>query len=474
MKKVFNASILAAAVALSFGANAADVAISQTLDITNEASAAKVAGTAFNADITFYNREELSAGDKVTLSFPFGTTLPLVADITVDTGAGVGTFESPVLVAEDTVKKIGPKIELVVATGSPVLNNSKTVVQLAGAAPAYLPTAGQLVYSAEDGFSGDAKDTTGQNSVALTTSTDQEVASVSAVFDGYVNRLNRDTYVTTKGNLVAEVTSTRPTATVKATVATETLVLTAKKDLADLTKASLYSCDDNSAVSFSATGVASCASGNLETVDVAAAAFACSDAAAVPACSDTVVFDTSGLTYAAVTGGDQAKFSIYLTPTASKDIPLTTYTVDRVVTYTAAPTNLEYKYVNGADFGMFKLDASVVNVPYLPVGLGLTPNVEIANAGNTDAAIQLEGFDQNGVAYGPVALTKVAKKGAVTKVSEADIQAAFGLATDGSTAGKKKLSVTFVLDADAEDITLAPYYRQGESRVNVMSDQYKK
>jgi general secretion pathway protein K len=58
----------------------------------------------------------------------------------------------------------------------------------------------------------------------------------------------------------------------------------------------------------------------------------------------------------------------------------------------------------------------------------------------------------------------------VTKVAEADIEAAFGLAANA----KKKLSVTFVLDADAADITLAPYYRENESRVNVMSDQYKK
>lgn len=477
MNKVFNASVLAAAVALSFGANAADVSISKTADITKEASAAKVAVAAFNADITFYNRQELSAGDVVYISFPLGTVLPIAGEIFVDKGNGVGSFEAVAVVAATAT--VGPKIKLVVATGSPVLNNSKTIVKLGytdattAVAPTYIPVSGNAVYSAEDGFSGAAKDTTGSNSVALTTSVDQEVVSVTTKFNGFIKRLERDTYETSKGVLVAEVTSMRNTATVKAPVApagfSQALVLKAATSLDNLAGASIAACNDNSSVAFDATGVASCASGVLQaavTVDVAD--FTCSDPAKT--CKDTITFDTASFGYKAVTGGDKAQFGVYLLPTADKDIPATTYTVTRSVSYTAAPANLTYKYLDNADLGLFKLDASVVNVPYLPVGLGLTPNVEIANAGSTDAEIQIEAFDQNGVAYPAVTLPFKAGKKAVTKVSEAAIEKAFGLAA-GS---KKKLSVTFVIDANAADITLAPYYREGESRVNVLSDQYKK
>ncbi|WP_434950908.1 hypothetical protein ACRWQL_15610 [Shewanella sp. HL-SH4] len=483
MKKVFNASVLAAAVALSFGANAADISISAKANITKEASAAKVAVTAFNADITFYNRQELAGGDIVYISFPLGTVLPVAGEIFVDKGTGVGSFKSPVTVVPATAT-VGPKIKLEVTTGSPVLNNSKTVIKLGytdlttAVAATYVPVSGNAVYSAEDGFSGSAKDTTGTNSVALTTTVDQETVSVTTKFDGFVKRLNRDTYETSKGTLVAEVTSVRNPATVKATPVvaggSQTLVLKAAADIGNVSKAVVAACTDFSTPAFTTAGVASCTTGALvaPAVEVLAAAFTCADATKVPACKDTVTFDTASLvhTATATAGESKAKFGVYLVPTATKDIPTTTYSVTRSVVYQAAPTNLTYKYLDNADLGKFKLDASVVNVPYLPVGYDLTPNVEIANAGSTDAEIQIEGFDQNGVVYTAKTLTVKAGKKAVTKVSEADIETAFGLPANS----KKKLSVTFVIDANAADITLAPYYRQNESRVNVMSDQYKK
>ncbi|WP_394146924.1 hypothetical protein [Shewanella atlantica] len=489
MKKVFNASILAAAVALSFGANAADVEIDTKLSITQEAAAAGVASAEYGATFTFYNREELAAGDIVTITFPIGTVIDAAETFI---GAGVGSFD-PAVVADSGSATKNPTVKLTVATGSPVLANSKTLVYLGNntgtnAVPVlndgFLPKVGNAVYTAEDGFSGTPKDTTGSNTVALTTSTAQETASVATKFNGFIKRDARGTFETSKGTLVAEVTVARPAATTKAAVASETLVITGK-NFDTVTQVEAAICSDGSAIAADLTSGqpvfadAGCAgAATAIKVPVLAAAATCGGVACVaPAKPDTFTIDTATLTAVlpaavAPATGVAGKFAVAFTSDTTKTFPTGSLTVDRSVEYTkvTATTNPVFDYIKDADFGKFQLDASVVNVPYLPVGYGLTPNVEIANAGSTDAAIQLEGFDQYGVAYGPVAITTVAKKGAVTKVSEGDIQTAFGLAdTD-----KKKLSVTFVLDADAEDITLAPYYRQNESRVNVMSDQYKK
>lgn len=469
MNKVFKASIIAATLAAAFGANAADISIDKKLNITKEAAAAGVASVVYPAEITVYNRQELSAGDVVTLTFPIGTVFGVV---TFDKGDGIGNFEAPVVALGSAT--VAPTIKLKVATGSPVLNNSKTIVKMAD----FLPKSGNAVYTAADGFSGAAKDTTGTNAVALTTSTDQEVVAVATKFNGFLKRDARGTFETSKGVLVAEVSVSRPEAATVADIVTETLSLTGKNfDLVTSVEAAI--CNDGTDIITTLTSgqpVLSCTVA-LNKVTVAGAASCAGAVCAGAAKPDTFTFNTAALTAALPAAVDPAtgvagKIAIAFTSNTTKTFPVGSLTATRSVSYdnVGAGADPVFNYIKDVDAGKFQLDASVVNVPYLPVGLGLTPNVEIANAGSTDAAIQLEAFDQNGVAYGPVAIAKVAKKGAVTKVGEADIEAAFGLGKDSG----KKLSVTFVLDADADDITLAPYYRQNESRVNVITDQYKK
>ena len=125
-------------------------------------------------------------------------------------------------------------------------------------------------------------------------------------------------------------------------------------------------------------------------------------------------------------------------------------------------------FILASDFGKFQLDASVVNVPYLPVGYGFTPNIEISNMGAA-GDIMLEGHDNKGNVYPSYLLSKKTAANGLMTVTEKDIEEAFGLAPDSKT----KVSVTLVIDADADDISLAPYYRQNESRINIISDQYK-
>ena len=450
MNKVFKASVLAAAVALSFGANAADLSAQASVTVTAEAVASEVAITATPATIRVISRAELVPGDKVTLTFPKGTSftgnIALPADFDIAYGNGTFTFTKVKWTAETptTLATLTMEVQL----GNPVINNSAYDLKFLGL---FTPAAGDVTYKAEDGTTGEAKDTSGNNKVSLVKTIDQYSSKVDTKFDGFIDRLDRKTFVASKGTTIAKIQATDNSADADfpAPVLSNSVIVTAAQGFANVIAASITD--------------------GVTTIP------------AVPAC-DVVVADCvkNTITFDALNGTgtdlDVTKaWAISVTaPTAAATdkLPVTTFTVNHVVTYDHAGTasNPVYKYLNAADLGLFKLDASVVNVPYLPVGLGLTPNVEIANAGAADASIQLEGFDQNGVPYGPVSIAKVAKKGAVTKVSEADIEAAFGLGKDSG----KKLSVTFVLDADAADITLAPYYRQNESRVNVITDQYKK
>jgi len=176
-------------------------------------------------------------------------------------------------------------------------------------------------------------------------------------------------------------------------------------------------------------------------------------------------------TAVAFTGLDPADTAVTYTPIPTVAIPLNAITYSAVVVGRdgANAEDVTVELATAQDAGQWELNASVVNVPYLPVGYGLTPNIEIANAGSTDAAISLEAFDQFGNEYPRKEISVVAKKNSVTKVSEADMQAAFGI----GAGVPRKLSVTVVVDADAEDITLVPYYRQGDSRMGVITDQYK-
>jgi hypothetical protein len=170
-----------------------------------------------------------------------------------------------------------------------------------------------------------------------------------------------------------------------------------------------------------------------------------------------------------VTGfGTIYNFGVSSASGADKDSLVTPFYVSADIKVSGATKSAEY--LAKSNFGAWDLEGGVINVPYLPVNYPhLSANVEISNEDSKDAVIYVEAFDQDGNYYPRVQLPQVAAGKTVTKVSDADLINAFGLA------GNRKLSVTFTFDAegDADLITLAPYYRQNESRINVLSDEYK-
>jgi hypothetical protein len=125
--------------------------------------------------------------------------------------------------------------------------------------------------------------------------------------------------------------------------------------------------------------------------------------------------------------------------------------------------------------GQWMLDATVINVPYLPVGYadaGTFATVEIANDG-TESANVMATFIMNGVVDGVDALRSESfdlgdvPANTVVKYSAAALATAFGIE------GSAKLSVTFNIDAYAQDISAYATVQSGTGRSEVSNSQTK-
>jgi hypothetical protein len=444
MKTVFKASLLASALALSMGAQAAtvsstplllsaegvaqgEVALDQTLTLdvvvdVQHPSASTITLT-FDANIDL---DDLVGG--AVLNDPASGT-GVAGDITFNYGTGSFTFDNVVI---DTTTDGAHTISFQVNLGNPLTADSAFRMIIAGAA-VDISGASTLSYSAKTAAS--ALIETGSGVIAKTSS--QFSFVVAEEYDDLIDRLDRTTFITAGVTDALTVTFTNDE-TMAAALTDVSGTLTLEGDFTDALDA-----DFTSASLAAATGT-------------------------VNATEDEVSYPVVLADVVNTDGTDNDFILTYTKTTGANDIPVTG-DINVVLDLVAVNGDSSTVTYGTNDGGQWALDASIVNVPYLPVGYGLSPNVEIANDASTDASIQVEAFDQYGTQYGPATLSFEAEGKTVTKVSEAHLQAAFGLATTD----KRKLSVTFVLDADADKITLAPYYKEGTSRVNVMSDQYK-
>jgi hypothetical protein len=131
-------------------------------------------------------------------------------------------------------------------------------------------------------------------------------------------------------------------------------------------------------------------------------------------------------------------------------------------------------------FGEWILDQAIINVPYMPIGYkanGIDAVFEIANRGWADAPIKVKGFDQYGNVYPATALIDagkqenggVASAQTIVKVSADDILETFGL----KEGDKRKMNITFMIDANRADIDLVPYYNNNGGRTPLINSQYK-
>ncbi|NRD74683.1 hypothetical protein HQQ94_15930 [Shewanella sp. VB17] len=467
MKKIFTASLLAAAVAMSFSASAVTIGSTTITQLSQEGVAQGVTTGVIPLEFDVTVQAEHPAGSTITLTFDDKVDLGAIAvaggvvtqspaggkgaagDLGFDYGTGSFTFDNVVV---DTV---AGTIMFDVNLGNPLTANSAFRVTIG--AHGYGTLTGDPL-----GDGNDVVDLSGATSVTYAS----ETAGAVAIEAG-------------TGVVAEEVSQFAFSVPTKFDQLIDRTVLT---QFADTTVADQlqYTINNNEALEASLsivsgfvvldgtfTGLVSVANA-AGTNDFATGSFADPGNPVVSAGFDELTMALIVAEIGAV-GADVTEDIDFALVTAATDIPETgAITASLLLT----PSNggaAEFTVASNIAAGEWALDSSIVNVPYLPVGFGLTPNVEIANEMATNSDIQIRGFDQNGVVYPLTMLPFQANANTVTKVSEADIETAFGLAADSKT----KLSVTFVIDADADKISVAPYYRQNESRINVLSDQYK-
>jgi hypothetical protein len=138
---------------------------------------------------------------------------------------------------------------------------------------------------------------------------------------------------------------------------------------------------------------------------------------------------------------------------------------------------MQLDYTNGTstafnlpsvDAGEWALDATVINVPYFPVGFeGTSTSVHFANESAADADVIVTAIDDEGNTYGPLDLGSDFAAETVTKVSQGAIMSLFGL-TDST-----KLSVTFNIDADDGDVNAYAFTTDDTGRTEISNSQLK-
>lgn len=448
MKKLFNASLVALAVAGTFGAQAATIS-STPLQMSEQGVAAGL--VAENQDLTFdiVVDQEHPASSTITLTFDANVDLDTLAaavggvvtndpalgtgqsgDISFDYGTGSFTFDNVVI---DTTTVGAHTISFDVNLGNPILANSafrvtlgNTAVDIAGASTLSYVANKSDSTEIETG-SGVISETQGQFSYAVTTE-----------YDALIDRTDRTQFIAADDTLGRDDLMTftlTDNATLAASVAITSLDVKIAGDFTDLLDAD-----------FTLTGgTPPTAVLNVDKDEL------------------TVNVLAADITSDGTVNSYTVDFSSTVPAT---ELPITTFVGDVFVNGTAVYDTTPYTLATNVDHGEWALDASVVNVPYLPLGYEtLSANVEYSNHSNTDAEVSITAFDNEGTEY--AGDLPIAPAHTVTKYSDAQIIAALGVE------GSKKLNITFISNADADKVSVVPYYRQGDSRVQTINDQYK-
>ncbi|MDW2276059.1 MULTISPECIES: hypothetical protein [unclassified Vibrio] len=445
MKKLFNASLVALAVAGTFSANAADISVNgDALKISTEA---KEVGLKYDGTLTFDTivKKDHSAGAEIVLSFSENVDLSGVTggacsglnsgtftcnDLTFDVGTGSFTFDA--VAVDNTAKTISFNVNL----GNPMIANSAfrtSIDNMSIAGSSNLDYASNL---------GGAEIETG--SAVIATEASQYSFAVQTEYNNRVERVNQETFAT----FAADESDLKDVARVNILDKASEFDVAAFTVDSDIKVSADLHLGDATETAFAISGTTGTAPAPV-TVDAKLAGFT-STLTALDATTATVITFTNG---------------------SSEQIALTNFAIDAGVEYgnlASAPTETGTKTLaQAANLGKWELDASVVNVPYLPVGYeNLSSNVEYSNHGSAAAEVSISAFDNKGNEYTGT-LANAAPK-TVTKYSEDDIMGALGI-TEAT-----KLNITFISDADEENVSIVPYYRQGDSRVQSINDQYKK
>jgi len=157
---------------------------------------------------------------------------------------------------------------------------------------------------------------------------------------------------------------------------------------------------------------------------------------------------------------------------STTEIPVTG-DVEAAVTVTSASNATVgtdgYSLYSKVAAGEWAVDATIINIPYLPVNAPNTDTfIHFANETDKEVDVIVTAIDNNGVEYGPMNLGSKLAANTVTKISEPAMDTLFGL-----KGAATKLSVTFNIDADKGDVNAYAVSQNDKGRTEVSTSQQR-
>lgn len=449
----FKKALVATAVVASFGASAAKITPSTTIiEISKEGIAANVAIPTTGFDLDVKVEAATPAASNLKIVFGAGVDLSLLtltgtvtqtaglskdSEMEISFGTGSFTFDN---FAVDTTTVGAHFVTFDVSLGQPMNVGAAFNVKFVGGASASVATAASATYTATD--TGVVIDT---GVGAISVEKDQFSFAVKTPLDKLINRTDASVYTDTTVVDVLDLTVTNEATLSRAITATGGTILLE----GNFTGVTIGA---GEAVGTAVTGVAPTTT--PVTVPVQQQMLLTLDAAAVLAATNVVTVTT--------------------THAGASDIPATG---DVLATYTAAGDFIGGTGVvaTKAAAGEWAIDATIINVPYLPVGIeGLNATVILSNEGASATDVIVTAIDADGLEYGPANLNTLADFSAdlpaktVSKVSD------LALIELLSAPAGALLSVTFNIDANEGVVNGYAYTQKaGAGRAEVSTSQQR-
>jgi len=451
---LFKKALVATAVAASFGASAATVLPSTTsIKLSAEGVAAGVTPHAAGFDFNVTTGAETSGGATITLTFSDGIDIgPLTITNAVDNtstagkgdaghlvfdyGNGSFTFDNVVVVDGDQTKGESDTVSFDVGLGQPLAKGAS--FNVAFAATATIAKASTADYSAV--FNAVETDTgTGTVASELT----QFAFSVKTPLDAVIERTAMKTF--TDGGV------------------TDDLVVTINnyEDLdMSITPTTLTDVGYDMVITGDFTG--------FTAAEIANDGVSALSNVTVNGGADFITFDISDQDIVTSDGtGDE--FTVTFTRAAAAVITATgDVEIDFSVNSVDIPTTGTLAIATAAAGGEWAVDATIINVPYLPVGFeGTSSQVNLANDKSVAVDVIVSAYDAAGNVYPAVDLGFDLPANTVTKVSQTLLMDLLDVPAES------KLSVTFNIDANEGDVNGYAFTSSAAGRAEISTSQQR-
>jgi hypothetical protein len=494
--KLFKKALVATAIFGAMGAQAADVSDATKLT-SKEGFAAGIFKDITNTDpsVRVIVRQKLEAGDRIKLVFGAGLDLDKLTSNTPvklfnNNASGSADIKAYVPGAGDDTDVLGNELGINTGSGTyelelvPSLSdyaNNVVVLEVKTGFTIEQDESFEIIpdvtlftdkattenatvtYSATSWKDGSAKDTIGDNTGSFLKLASQYSASVSKKLDGIIEREDQVKFIS------GEVSSNNNADTLEITIKDQQSYIAAVKG-GNVTATFELTGDYENLVLGSFTPVAVAASGNITTSTV------------------TPTLDsTSKLSITVTDAGDQdtgngiaGKLQLTIDndqrTNNDKKIKATDFTVYGEVDYDAAVGTKAETIIlaSNTDAGEWMLDATIINIPYFPVGFeGVNTQVNFANESGVAVDVNVTAIDAKGNQY-TGSLADLAKY-STTKVSQVTLMSALKDNKTGNTVpAGSKLSVTFNIDADDGKVNAYAFSEKvGQGRQSLVTSQQK-